>query len=102
MKYYIVQFWYRGPYVGVQDSSKESQIASKRLLEAHDVITALIQKAGFDWKLHYEFPDGSLYLYIKSEYGFEDTKRILERVTGREILSMRDGNKEDFDRKQRR
>lgn len=83
------------------DSSRESKEAGARLLEAHDEIVAKLDGAGIDWKLDYEFPDGSLYLGIASEFGEDQTKELLERITGRSVTMFK-GSKEKFEQKQKR
>ena len=98
MRYYIAKFWYPGPYNGNPDATLESRLASKHLLDAHDEITEILNRAKIDWRTEYEWPDGSLYLYIESEFDIDQTKMVLERVTGRDV-SLTPGKKSGFDRR---
>lgn len=79
MNYFTIEFYYPGPYDSIPGFNRE---ADNRNGEAEKDAYELLMVAGYDARHEYSWPDGSLYLVIRTE---DEYKTVVGNLRDRKL-----------------
>lgn len=91
MKYYSVAFFYPGPRSNSGEDHEASKVASAAEREVHNRLKSL----GCEARHEYSWPDGTLYLYVKTDMSGSDLQSKFGEDKGIRIRTVQEIQSEE-------